>query len=141
MRQRQSSAVSAARRTRECDSACDAELNRVVALPRNTSVRSCLGVRRSNRVVQATGARWTCRISQRGHRYSRRARSRTQRECERNGYCRHRHCHPFAICTDFGRNAQYGSLLPSTYLACGGGGATVNRINNFRNIISNPCRA
>jgi hypothetical protein len=42
---------------------------------------------------------------------------------------------------DLGRNAQYGSLLTSTYLAFGGGGATVNRINNFRNIISNPCRA
>jgi hypothetical protein len=42
---------------------------------------------------------------------------------------------------DLGRNTQYGSLLTSTYLAFGGGGATVNRINNFRNIISNPCRA
>ncbi len=43
--------------------------------------------------------------------------------------------------TDFGRNAQYGSLLTSTYLAFGGGGATVNLINNFRQIISNPCLA
>ena len=42
---------------------------------------------------------------------------------------------------DLGRNAQYGSLLSSTYLAFGGGGATVNRINNFRQIVSNPCRA
>jgi len=42
---------------------------------------------------------------------------------------------------DFGRNAQYGSLLSTTYLAFGGGGATVNRINNFRQIISNPCPA
>jgi hypothetical protein len=42
---------------------------------------------------------------------------------------------------DLGRNAQYGSLLSSTYLAFGGGGATVNRINNFRQILSNPCRA
>src|SRR6266567_765085 len=42
---------------------------------------------------------------------------------------------------DLGRNAQYGSLLSSTYLAFGGGGATVNRINNFRPIVSNPCRA
>ena len=42
---------------------------------------------------------------------------------------------------DLGRNAQYGSLLTSTYLAFGGGEATVNRINNFRNILSNPCRA
>ncbi len=42
---------------------------------------------------------------------------------------------------DFGRNAQYGSLLTTTYLAFGGHGATVNRINNFRQIISNPCPA
>jgi hypothetical protein len=43
--------------------------------------------------------------------------------------------------TDFGRNAQYGSLLTTTYLRFGGGGATVNRINNFRQIVSNPCPA
>jgi hypothetical protein len=43
--------------------------------------------------------------------------------------------------TDFGRNAQYGSLLSSTYLAFGGGGATIQRFNNFRQIIANPCPA
>jgi hypothetical protein len=43
--------------------------------------------------------------------------------------------------TDFGRNNQYGSLLNSTYLAFGGGGATIHRFNNFRQIISNPCPA
>jgi hypothetical protein len=43
--------------------------------------------------------------------------------------------------TDFGRNNQYGSLLSSTYLAFGGHGATIQRINNFRQIISNPCPA
>jgi len=43
--------------------------------------------------------------------------------------------------TDFGRNAQYGALLSTTYLAFGGGGATINRFNNFRQIISNPCPA
>jgi hypothetical protein len=43
--------------------------------------------------------------------------------------------------TDFGRNAQYGSLLSTTYLVVGGHGATINRINNFRQIISNPCPA
>jgi hypothetical protein len=43
--------------------------------------------------------------------------------------------------TDFGRNAQYGSLLATTYAAFGGGGATINRINNFRQLISNPCPA
>jgi hypothetical protein len=42
---------------------------------------------------------------------------------------------------DFGRNAQYGSLLTSTYLAFGGRGATIELINNFRQIISNPCLA
>ena len=43
--------------------------------------------------------------------------------------------------TDFGRNAQYGSLLTTTSLAFGGGGATIDRINNFRQIMPNPCRA
>ena len=43
--------------------------------------------------------------------------------------------------TDFGRNAQYGSLLSSTYLVFGRGGATIQRFNNFRQIISNPCPA
>lgn len=43
--------------------------------------------------------------------------------------------------SNFGRNAQYGSLLSTTYLAFGGHGATINRINNFRQIISNPCPA
>jgi hypothetical protein len=42
---------------------------------------------------------------------------------------------------DFGRNAQYGSLLTSTYLAFGGGGASTTFINNFRQIMANPCRA
>jgi hypothetical protein len=42
---------------------------------------------------------------------------------------------------NFGRNAQYGSLLSSTYLQFGGHGATVNLINNFRQVISNPCPA
>jgi hypothetical protein len=42
---------------------------------------------------------------------------------------------------DLGRNAQYGSLLSSSYLIFGGGGAAHNLINNFRNIVSNPCRA
>jgi hypothetical protein len=43
--------------------------------------------------------------------------------------------------TNFGRNAQYGSLLSSTYLIFGGGGATHDLINNFRQIIPNPCTA
>jgi hypothetical protein len=43
--------------------------------------------------------------------------------------------------TDFGRNAQYGSLLSSSYTAFGGGGSSINRINNFRNVLNqNPCR-
>ena len=41
--------------------------------------------------------------------------------------------------SNFGGNAQYGSLLTTTYLAFGGGGATINRINNFRQIVANPC--
>src|SRR5690348_8701378 len=42
---------------------------------------------------------------------------------------------------DLGRNAQYGTLLSSPYLIFGGGGTAHNLINNFRNIVSNPCRA
>jgi hypothetical protein len=41
--------------------------------------------------------------------------------------------------SNFGRNNQYGTLLSSTYLAFGGGGSTINRFNNFRDIIANPC--
>jgi hypothetical protein len=41
---------------------------------------------------------------------------------------------------NFARNAQYGTLLSSTYLRFGGGGSTVDRFNNFRQILSsNPC--
>jgi hypothetical protein len=43
--------------------------------------------------------------------------------------------------SDFGRNAQYGSLLELTYLATGGHGATIPRWNDFRQIIPNPCPA
>jgi hypothetical protein len=46
-----------------------------------------------------------------------------------------------AATSNFGRNNQYGTLLSSTYLAFGGGGATVQRFNNFRGIIANPCPA
>jgi len=42
---------------------------------------------------------------------------------------------------DLGGNAQYGTLLSSSYLIFGGGGAFHNLINNFRQIISNPCPA
>jgi hypothetical protein len=41
----------------------------------------------------------------------------------------------------FGRNAQYGTLLSSSYLIFGGGGASHQLINNFRQIMSNPCPA
>ncbi|MFL5798502.1 MAG: hypothetical protein ACJ77A_11300 [Actinomycetota bacterium] len=40
---------------------------------------------------------------------------------------------------EFGKNAQYGSLLPLDYLVFGGHGATNIRYNDFRNIVSNPC--
>jgi hypothetical protein len=43
--------------------------------------------------------------------------------------------------TDFGRNAQYGSVLSSTYLAFGGGGASTHFFNNFRQMMPNPCPA
>ena len=41
--------------------------------------------------------------------------------------------------TNFGANAQYGSLLKTTSLIFGGGGATHRLFNNFRSIMSNPC--
>jgi hypothetical protein len=43
---------------------------------------------------------------------------------------------------DFGGNStvEYGSLLPLTYLVFGGGGSTVQRFNDFRQVLSdNPC--
>lgn len=40
---------------------------------------------------------------------------------------------------DFGRNAQYGSLLPLTYLTFGGGGSTEVQYSDFRKVIDNPC--
>ena len=58
-----------------------------------------------------------------------------------NGGCVWAFGNHLAGANDFGRNAQYGSLLQTTYLLLGGGGATVNRINNFRQIIANPCPA
>jgi hypothetical protein len=42
---------------------------------------------------------------------------------------------------DFGRNAQYGPPLQSTYLALGGGGSTVQFFNDFRQVMPNPCPA
>jgi hypothetical protein len=49
---------------------------------------------------------------------------------------------PGLTTNDFGKNNQYGSLLPLTYLAFGGHGATVQRFNDFRQILSsNPCPA
>ncbi len=47
---------------------------------------------------------------------------------------------PGVTSNDFGKNNQYGALLPLTYLAFGGGGATLQRFNDFRQILSsNPC--
>jgi hypothetical protein len=41
--------------------------------------------------------------------------------------------------SDFGENAEWGTLLNSTYLSTGG--ATITRYNNFRQILSaNPCK-
>jgi hypothetical protein len=43
---------------------------------------------------------------------------------------------------DFGKNNQYGSLLPLTFLAFGGHGATVQLFDDFRQVLSsNPCPA
>jgi len=41
---------------------------------------------------------------------------------------------------DFGKNSQYGSLLPLQYLVFGGGGALLTRFNDFRQVFgSNAC--
>jgi hypothetical protein len=42
---------------------------------------------------------------------------------------------------NFGQNAQYGSLLSLSYLIFGGGGASHQLINDFRQVIPNPCPA
>ena len=42
--------------------------------------------------------------------------------------------------SDFGKNAQYGTVFGSNYLIFGGGGAAHELFNNFRQIITNPCR-
>jgi len=44
------------------------------------------------------------------------------------------------VVEDFGKDAQYGPLLKLTYLVFGGGGTTLQRYNNYRNVLSsNPC--
>jgi hypothetical protein len=49
---------------------------------------------------------------------------------------------PGQTATDFGKTNQYGTLLPLTYLAFGGGGATIVRFNDFqKNLGTNPCPA
>jgi hypothetical protein len=42
---------------------------------------------------------------------------------------------------DFGRNNQYGPPVPNNYLAVGGGGSTIVRFNDFRQVMANPCPA
>jgi hypothetical protein len=45
---------------------------------------------------------------------------------------------PGATLTDFGKNAQYGKLLSLRYWSIGG--ATIDRFNDFRQILdNNPC--
>jgi hypothetical protein len=47
---------------------------------------------------------------------------------------------PGLTSNDFGKDAQYGTLLPLQYLAFGGGGAIVTRFNDFQNNLgTNPC--
>lgn len=41
--------------------------------------------------------------------------------------------------TDFGKNAEYGTLLFSTYLRFNGHGTTRTITNNYRQILPNPC--
>jgi hypothetical protein len=48
---------------------------------------------------------------------------------------------PGLTTNDYGKNAQYGTLLKLVYPANGGGGATSSRYNDFRQILNGvPCR-
>jgi hypothetical protein len=58
-----------------------------------------------------------------------------------NGGCRWGFGNVMPGGNNFGRNAQYGSLLSLSYLIAGGGGASHNLINDFRQIFPNPCPA
>jgi hypothetical protein len=58
-----------------------------------------------------------------------------------NGGCRWGFGNVMPGGNDFGGNAQYGTLLSTSYLIFGGGGAFHNLINNFRQIMPNPCPA
>ncbi|WP_376795452.1 hypothetical protein [Thermogemmatispora sp.] len=47
---------------------------------------------------------------------------------------------PGLTTNDFGKTAEFGSLLKLTYLVFGGGGATLQRYNDFRQVLpGNPC--
>jgi len=47
---------------------------------------------------------------------------------------------PGLTANDFGKNAEYGTLYPQTYLRFGGGGSTLTRYNDFQNALgTNPC--
>jgi hypothetical protein len=49
---------------------------------------------------------------------------------------------PGLTANDFSKNNEYGPLVLLTYLAFGGGGATTQRYNDFRQVLSsNPCPA
>ena len=49
---------------------------------------------------------------------------------------------PGQTTNDFDRDYQYGSLLQLSYLVFGGGGTSLQRYNNFRQVLSsNPCPA
>jgi hypothetical protein len=65
----------------------------------------------------------------------------TQNEQGDGGGCRWGFGNVMRGGNNFGRNAQYGSLLFSNYLIFGGGGAIRTITNNFRQILPNPCPA
>ena len=48
---------------------------------------------------------------------------------------------PSFTTNDFGKNNQYGSLLPLEYLRFGFHGQTFLRIHDFRGVLANPCPA
>ena len=47
---------------------------------------------------------------------------------------------PGVTTNDLGGNSEWGPLLKLTYPAFGGGGATIQRFNDFRNVMYNPCQ-
>ena len=73
-------------------------------------------------------------------RFQSRSRSLSRHEPENHG-CQWTFGGHLRGANDFGRNAQYGTLLSNPYLVFGGGGSFANIINDYRQVMPNPCPA